>query len=95
MLGYDKHGIDIRLAMKYRDKYVDELNDEGSDRYVTDHMQWDLTAKYRFNNSWQVYGEFINMNNEPEHYYAGQKNRLLQYDEFGRTFALGVQYNFQ
>ena len=95
MIGYDKHGIDIRLAMKYRDRYVDELVDEGYDRYVSDHMQWDLTAKYRFNNSWQVYAEIANLNNEPEHYYAGRKSRLLQYDEFGSTYALGVQYNFQ
>lgn len=95
MIGYDKHGVDIRLAMKYRDRYIDELGEEGYDRYVTDHMQWDLTAKYRFNDNWLVYMEAVNLNNEPEHYYAGQENRLLQYDEFGSTYALGVQYNFQ
>lgn len=95
MLGYEKHGLDLRLAMKYRDAYIDELVEEGLDRYTADHLQWDLTAKYRFSENWQIYAEIININNEPEHYYAGRKSRLYQYDEFGTSYALGLQYNFQ
>ena len=95
MLGYDKHGLDLRLAMKYRDRFVDELVEEDYDRYAAARTQWDFTAKYRFNNSWQMYGEFTNITNEPDHYYAGRSSRLYQYDEFGSTYALGVQYNFQ
>ena len=95
MLGYDKHGFDLRLAMKYRDRYIDELEGEGEDRYTDTHLQWDLTAKYRINDSWQVYAEIANLGNEPEYYYSGRRTRLLQYDEFGTTSALGVQYNFQ
>jgi len=95
MIGYDKYGVDIRLAMKYRDRYIDSLEDEGYDRYTSDHLQWDLTAKYRFNQNWQVYSEVVNINNEPEYYFAGRKSRMLQYDEFGTSYALGVQYNFQ
>lgn len=34
MLGYDKHGLHIRLAMKYRDKYLDELIESGYDCYT-------------------------------------------------------------
>ena len=37
-LGYDKHGLDVRLAMKYRDSYVDELVEPGLDRYTADHF---------------------------------------------------------
>ena len=95
MLGYDKHGFDLRLAMKYRDRYIDELEGEGEDRYTDTHLQWDLTAKYRINDSWLVYAEIANLGNEPEYYYSGRRTRVLQYDEFGTTSALGVQYNFQ
>ncbi len=95
LLGYDKHGLDLRLAMSYRDRYIDELEGEGEDRYVDDHLQWDFTAKYRINDSWLVYAEIANLGNEPEYYYSGRETRLLQYDEFGTTSALGVQYNFQ
>jgi len=94
VLGYDKHGIDFRIAMKYRDRYIDELDEPGLDRYTDDHLQWDITAKYRFSDSWQVYAEIINIGDEPEYYYAGNANRALQYDEFGTTSAIGIQYNF-
>ena len=58
-------------------------------------MQWDVTAKYRFSVSWLVYVEIINLGDEPEHYYAGERQRLLQYDEYGTISAIGFQYNFQ
>ena len=95
MLGYEKGGFDLRLAMKYRDSYIDELVDPDYDRFTDDHTQWDLTAKYRFSDSWLVYAEITNLGDEPEYYYAGQRSRVFQYDEFGTISAIGFQYNFQ
>jgi TonB-dependent receptor len=95
MLGYEKGGFDFRVAMKYRDRYIDELVDPDYDRYTTDHTQWDITAKYRFSDSWLVYAEITNLGDEPEHYYSGNRNRLFQYDEYGTISAIGFQYNFQ
>ncbi|MGI9271847.1 MAG: TonB-dependent receptor [Woeseiaceae bacterium] len=95
MIGYEKGGFDFRLAMKYRDAYIDELVDPDYDRFTADHTQLDLTAKYRFSDSWLVYAEVSNIGDEPEHYYAGNKRRLYQYDEFGTFTAIGFQYNFQ
>lgn len=92
VLGYDKGGLDIRLALKYRDRYLDEVVEEGYDRYVDEHTGLDLTAKYHITDQWMVYGEAINITDEPEYYYAGSKRRLLQYDEFGSTFVLGFQF---
>ena len=95
MFGYEKGGFDFRIAMKYRDNYIDELVDPGLDRYTDTHTQWDVTAKYRFSDSWLVYMELMNLNDEPEFYYAGHRRRAFQYDEYGATYALGFQYNFQ
>ncbi len=95
MIGYEKGGFDIRFAMKYRDRYIDELVDPEYDRYTSEHSQWDVTAKYRFSDSWLVYAEVSNLGDEPEHYYSGNKSRLYQYDEFGTFTAVGFQYNFQ
>lgn len=92
VLGYDKGGLDIRLALKYRDRYLDEVVEEGYDRYVDEHTGLDLTAKYHITDQWMVYGEAINITDEPEYYYAGSKRRLLQFDEFGSTFVLGFQF---
>jgi TonB-dependent receptor len=92
VLGYEKYGLDLRLAMSYRDRYLDELVEEGLDRYTDSHNQWDFTAKYHVNDNWMVYADFINLNDEPAYYYAGSKRRALQYDEFGRTTVIGLQY---
>ncbi len=94
MLGYEKGGFDMRIAMKYRDRYIDELVDPGFDRYTDDHSQLDITAKYRFSDNWQVYAEITNIGDEPEYYYAGHRSRAYQYDEYGMTSAIGFQYNF-
>jgi TonB-dependent receptor len=95
VLGYEKSGFDLRLAMKYRDAYVDEFVDEGVDRYFDDHLQWDLTAKYRFSDAWQIYAEVSNLNDQDDYYYAGHRDRAYQYDLLGTTTAIGFQYNFQ
>ena len=55
----------------------------------------DLTVKYSFTDSWLVYSEISNLGDRPEYYYSGRYNRALQYDEFGTTAAIGVQYNFR
>jgi TonB-dependent receptor len=94
MLGYEKGGFDFRIAMKYRDRYIHELVDEDYDNYTDDHMQLDITAKYRLSDRWQVYAEITNLGDEPEFYYAGRSSRTYQYDEFGTTSAIGIQYNF-
>ena len=95
MLGYEMGGFDFRIAMKHRDRYIDELVDPGLDRYTDSHTQWDVTAKYRFSDNWQVYAEITNLGDEPEYYYAGHRSRAYQYDEYGMTSAIGFQYNFQ
>lgn len=91
-IGYDKYGLDLRLAMKYRDRYLDELVEDGLDRYADEHTQWDFTGKYHISDNWMVFAELVNITDEPELYYAGSRSRPLQYDEFGRSYFLGVQY---
>lgn len=92
VVGYEKYGLDLRLAMKYRDSYLDEVVEEGLDRITDSHTQWDFTAKYSVTDNWMVYAEVANLNDEPEYYYAGNSNRVLQYDEYGMTSVIGVQY---
>ncbi|MFT6287748.1 MAG: TonB-dependent receptor [Alcanivorax sp.] len=92
VIGYEKYGLDLRLAMKYRDKYLDSIEGEDEDRFTDSHTQWDFTAKYSVSENWLVYAELANINEEPEYYYSGNRNRLLQYDEFGTTGVIGVQF---
>ena len=38
--------------------------------------------------------ELVNINDEPEYYYWGDKTRLSQYDEYGSTVNFGARYSF-
>ena len=96
-LGYDKGPIDIRLSGTYRDKYLDELDDEADfDRYVDDHFQLDLSAKFRVTKQVQLFYEWVNINNAKYYAYnrlGGQRN-LLQYEEYNWTMKGGVRLTF-
>jgi TonB-dependent receptor len=94
-IGYDKGPWDIRLATNYRSDFLDDVGGDAlTDRYTSDFMQMDLTARYEVNDNLMITAEAINLNDEPEYYYFGNANRLSQYDEFGSTYGLGMRYSF-
>jgi TonB-dependent receptor len=96
-LGYENHGISVRLAGTWRGSYLDEigeLDDPAFDRYVDDHFQLDLTAKYRITDNLQVYGNAINLTDRPFYAYFGQRRFNSQYETYGRTYELGLRYNY-
>jgi TonB-dependent receptor len=97
VLGYEKGPVSIRLAGTYRDKYLDELGSEAElDRYVDNHFQLDLSAKYRINRSVQLFYEWININ-DAEYFaynnFGGQRN-LYQYERYNWTMKFGARVNF-
>ncbi len=96
-LGYDKGPVDLRLSGTYRDRYLDELADEAPlDRYVDNHFQLDLSAKFRLTPGVQLFYEWININNAKYFAYnrlGGQRN-LYQYEEYSWTMKGGVRVNF-
>ena len=57
-------------------------------------MQVDFTAKYRYSDQLTFNFELVNVNDEPEYYYWGDKTRLSQYDEYGSTVNFGARYSF-
>ncbi|MEW4448447.1 TonB-dependent receptor [Qipengyuania sp. JC766] len=96
-IGYDKGPIDIRLSGTYRDKYLDELGSEPDlDRFVDDHFQLDLSAKYRFNDRIQLFYEWVNINDAKYFAYnqLGGRRNIYQYEEYNWTMKGGVRLTF-
>ncbi|MEE2690215.1 MAG: TonB-dependent receptor [Pseudomonadota bacterium] len=96
-LGYEKGPVSLRATAAYRGEYLDELGDDADeDRYVKNHLQIDFSAKYRLTDQFQVYAEFVNLNNEP--YTAFQRgpvsDRLLQFETYSWTGKFGVKATF-
>jgi TonB-dependent receptor len=97
VLGYDKGPLDIRLAGTYRDRYLDEIADEAAlDRYVDNHFQLDLSAKYKLTKNIKLFYEWININNAKYYAYnnfGGQRNPY-QFEEYSWTMKGGVRVTF-
>lgn len=98
VLGYDKAGLNLRLAGTYRDGFLDEINGDGPDfdRFTDSLFQLDFTARYQATNNVQVYFEWININNAE--FFAfnnlGGRQNILQYEEYNWTMKGGVRFTF-
>jgi TonB-dependent receptor len=97
VLGYEKGPLSLRVAGTYRDKYLDELGGTAEeDRWVSDHFQLDLSAKYRVRPGIRVFAEWVNVTDAPYFAYQNFENRrrLLQYEDYSWTIKFGVSANF-
>ncbi|MEO1488827.1 MAG: TonB-dependent receptor [Pseudomonadota bacterium] len=98
VLGYDKYGLNLRLAGTYRDGFLDEINGDGPDfdRFTDNHFQLDFTARYQVSDNVQVYYEWININDAK--FFAfnrfGGRENLLQYEEYNWTMKGGIRLTF-
>ena len=89
MLGYENNTISLRLSSTYKSENF-QFEDNDVDVYQDAHMQIDFSAKYYLNNTIQFYFNAINMNDEPYYLYHGDSQYNYQYEEYGRSFELGV-----
>jgi TonB-dependent receptor len=99
-LTYEKNRFFARLALNWRDAHLREDEPIGAnideDRYIDDFYQLDLSASYKFKKNWEVYGEMINLTNQPFRVYFnssnGQGRRFVQFEEYDVTVNLGVRW---
>ncbi len=80
-LYYEKYGWDVRLALNYSGEYLAGVGGSADqDAYVDSRTTWDFKIAYRINEQWQVYGEMLNISEEPlreswgtQHFLAGRE----------------------
>jgi TonB-dependent receptor len=99
-LTYEKNKFFARLALNWRDAHLREDEPIGAttdeDRYIDDFYQLDLSANYRFAKNWEVFGEVINLTNQPFRVYFnssnGQGRRFVQFEEYDVTVNVGLRW---
>ena len=98
VVGYDKYGLDLRLALSYRSGYLDDIDasSDAIDRYYTARQQIDFTAKYDVTDNFTIVGEISNITDEEENAVFNTRigSVLSQYDEFGYTAKFGLRYTY-
>jgi outer membrane receptor protein involved in Fe transport len=99
-LTYEKSGFFLRLALNFRSERLREDEPVGAtapqDLYVDDFKQLDLTARYKFSKQWEIYGEVLNLTDEPFRVFLKSPNgrgaRLGQVEEYGWSANFGVRW---
>jgi len=100
-LYYEKYGFSARVATRYRSEYIGEVTNFANERglrYVDDDMITDAQVGYLFGEGWleglQLLFQVNNVTNEPYIAYSVSRSRLLDYQEYGTQYLVGVNYRF-
>lgn len=96
-LSYEAHGLFVRLSFNYRSSHLREDEAIGdiaaNDIYVDNFKQWDLNASYSLNRNWELFGEVLNLTNEPFRVaFTSARARFRQFEEYGWTANFGVRW---
>ncbi len=96
-LGYERGGFSARIAGNFRGERLvrlDEPEDPAFDVYEADRFLLDLSFKYRFDRHWQLAFEALNVADRPLYEFYGDRRFLARYEDYGRTYQLGLKYDF-
>lgn len=93
---YEKDKVQVRLAYNHRDQFVQKLTQvQGNGpTIVEDYSQLDLSAHYDITDAVSVFIEGINLTGEYLHKRGRYDNHLLQMEDSGTRWALGVRASF-
>ncbi|MCY3884930.1 MAG: TonB-dependent receptor [Gammaproteobacteria bacterium] len=92
IVGYENWKWDFRLALAFKGERTLEvdLSDPENDLIQEPRTQLDFTARYDIDERWQVFVNAMNLTNQPYYTYHGSASFNGQYEEYGRSFAIGV-----
>jgi len=95
MLGYENGPISTRLALNYKSAYLLELGsdvpDPSQDHVVDSQKQLDFSFGWQLSKRVQLTFEAANLNNEKYYVYQGSRNHNMQYEQYGRTYKIGLK----
>ena len=95
MVGYERGPLSARLALNYKSPYLLELGedvlDASQDRIVDTQKQLDLSLAWQLTKRVQLTFEAANLNDEKYYVYQGTKERNVQYEQYGRTYKIGLK----
>jgi iron complex outermembrane receptor protein len=100
-LYYEKYGFGARIATRYRSEYIGEVSNFANDRalrFVDADMITDAQVSYLFGEGMleglQILFQVNNLTNEPYVAYSEDKQRLIDYQEYGTQYLFGLNYRF-
>ncbi|WP_095012058.1 TonB-dependent receptor [Tsuneonella mangrovi] len=89
---YEKHGLQVRVAYNWRDKFLQSLGAEPIN--VDAYGQLDASASYQINDHFSVFVEGLNLNNATIRRYARFEQQIRDAEQYGPRFSFGVRAKF-
>ncbi len=93
-LFYEKHGFEARLALAYSDDFLNAVGaNPATDIYVRGRQPLDAKVSYRVNRRFRVFGEFLNLTEEPLREFTGERWRENDFEIYRWKARFGVNFN--
>jgi TonB-dependent receptor len=94
-LAYDLKRFNIRVSSNFNGEYVSEVGGDASeDLFVRDRIQVDLSATYTITPKLRVFGEFLNVTNQPFEVYQGTESQFIQREFYSWWTRIGLKFDF-
>jgi len=97
VLGYEKHGLNLRLAISWRDEFLNETLDPADpafDSIRDEHFQVDASAAYQFNEIWEAKVEVANLNGENRYEFFGDSRFNSEFERYEPVYNFAVTASF-
>jgi len=97
---YDKHGVQARVAVNWRDEYLSGLGQGQGGTYgaepvyVNAQTQIDASASYDVTKQITVFVEGTNLNNSNFSTHGRFKNQTLDIFNYGRRYVFGARFHY-
>lgn len=91
LVGYENDNLSTRLSFTHKSKSF-QFNDEDIAVYEDAHSQLDFTLQYKIAPQIQLTFNVINITDEPYYLYHGRTSNNYQYEQYGRSFQVGISY---
>ena len=89
---YENDQYQVRLAYNWRDDFLQALGNEPV--FVEAYGQWDMSASYEVNEMVSLQFDAINITNETVRRHARFKEQVLDAEQYGVRFNIGVSLKF-
>jgi len=91
-LFYDSPKFFARLTANYQDDFLVEIGpDPDLDEYYDDALRLDFTMNYQLSDQFTLFGDWINITNEPLRFYLGTEDVIKQQEFYSWWTRVGVR----
>lgn len=91
---YEKYGWEARVGWSFSDDYLNAVGtNTDTDIYVRGRAPIDAKVSYRINRHFRVFGEFLNLTEEPLREFTGVRARENDFEIYHWKARFGVNFN--